>query len=209
MARIPMFPIGSVLFPRGILPLQVFEPRYKALVADIAETDNRFGVVLIERGSDVGGGDVRTSVGTVAEVAQKGELDDGRILLINVGQERVRVTRWLEDDPYPLAEVEPYPDETINGGLGPAVAATFVTRRRLMALAVEMGADAGGLEVELPADPLEASWELCAVSPLGAFDQQRLLEMTNATARTKLLEQMLAEQLADLERAVRGGTEAT
>lgn len=200
-----MFPIGAVLFPRGILPLQVFEPRYKALVADIIETNHRFGVVLIERGSDVGGNDIRTSVGTVAEVVQMGELEDGRILLINVGRERIRVTEWLEDDPYPVAEVEPYPDESINGELGPAVASTFATRRRLMALAVEMGADAGSLEVDLPDDPIEAAWELCAVSPLGPFDQQQLLEMTDATARTKALEQMLAEQLMDLERAIRKG----
>ena len=199
-----MFPVGSVLFPRGVLPLQVFEPRDKELVADIAAADNRFGVVLIERGSDVGGGDIRSDIGTIAEVVQQGELDDGRILLINVGRERIRVTRWLEDDPYPMAEVEPFPDKPINGGLGPAVAATFVVRRRLMALAIEMGADASSLEIELPEDPLEASWELCALSPLGPFDQQRLLEMGDATARTKTLEQMLAEQLADLERAIRG-----
>ena len=167
--------------------MQVFEPRYKALVADIVESDRHFGVVLIERGSDVGGDDVRTGIGTVAEVVQMGELEEGRILLINVGRERIRVTRWLEDDPYPVAEVEPYPDESMNGGLGPAVAATLATRRRLMALAVEMGADAGSLEVDLPDDPIDAAWELCAVSPLGPFDQQQLLEMTDATARTKAL----------------------
>ncbi len=202
-----MFPIGSVLFPRGVLPLQVFEPRYKALVADIVETDRRFGVVLIERGSDVGGDDVRTSIGTVAEAVQMGELEDGRILLINVGRERIRVTRWLEDDPYPLAEVEPFQDESTNGGLGPAVASALAARRRLMALAVEMGADPASLEVDLPEDPIVAAWELCAVSPLGPFDQQQLLEMTDATARTKTLEKLLAEQLVDLERAIReGGT---
>lgn len=199
-----MFPVGAVLFPRGLLPLQVFEPRYKALVADIIQADHRFGVVLIERGSDVGGDDIRTSIGTVAEVLEMGELEDGRILLINVGRERIRVTRWLEDDPYPLAEVEHYPDESVNGGLGQAVESTFATRRRLMALAVEMGADASSLEVDMPEDPIEAAWELCAVSPLGPFDQQRLLEITDATARTKALEEMLADQLADLERAMRG-----
>jgi hypothetical protein len=204
-----MFPIGAVLFPRGVVPLQVFEPRYKALVADIAETDNRFGVVLIERGSDVGGGDVRTSVGTIAEVVQRADLDDGRILLINVGLERIRVTRWLEDDPYPVADVEPYLDESISDGLGPAIDAAFATRRRLMALAVEMGADASGLRVDMPEDPIAAAWELCAVSPLGPLDQQRLLEMTDPIVRTKTLEFLLTEQLADLERAMRGGTEST
>ena len=199
-----MFPIGSVLFPRGVVPLQVFEPRYKALVADVLDTDKRFGIVLIERGSDVGGGDVRVNVGTIAEIAQMGETDDGRVILVNVGRERIRVTEWLEDDPYPVAEVEPFPDSEINGGLGPAVAKTFVARRRLMALAVEMGMSADALDVELPEDPLQASWELCATAPLGPFDQQKLLEMDEATPRMEELERMLSEQLADLQRAMGG-----
>jgi hypothetical protein len=142
-------------------------------------------------------------------VVERADLDDGRILLINVGLERIRVTRWLEDDPYPVADVEPYLDESISDGLGPAIDAAFATRRRLMALAVEMGADASGLGVDMPEDPIAAAWELCAVSPLGPLDQQRLLEMTDPIVRTKTLEFLLTEQLADLERAMRGGTEST
>ncbi|WP_415830929.1 LON peptidase substrate-binding domain-containing protein [Janibacter anophelis] len=59
MDVLPMFPLGTVLLPGNPLPLQVFEPRYLAMLRDIAGGDGRFGVVLIERGFEVGGGDQR------------------------------------------------------------------------------------------------------------------------------------------------------
>ncbi len=202
-----MFPLGSVLFPRGVLPLQVFEPRYVQLVADVLEADRRFGVVLIERGSEVGGGDIRTNVGTIAQIVQKGELEDDRIMLICVGRERVRVSEWLEDDPYPLAELEILPAERGSRALGRAVDRAAAARRRLLALALEMGAGAEGIDIEidLPTDPAEAAWELCATSPLGSFDRQHLLEMDEATGRMEALARMLSDQIADLERVLRDG----
>ena len=74
-----MFPLGTVLFPGAVLPLHVFEPRYRALVRDCLAGDREFGVVLIERGSEVGGGDVRVEVGTVARIVQVAEPPDGRV----------------------------------------------------------------------------------------------------------------------------------
>ena len=89
--RLPMFPLGSVLVPSAGLPLHVFEPRYRALVQDCLAGDREFGVVLIERGSEVGGDDVRTSVGTVARIVEATELPDGRWAVAAVGVRRVRV----------------------------------------------------------------------------------------------------------------------
>src|SRR5215207_8972442 len=106
-----MFPLGSVLLPSTLLSLHVFEDRYRALARHCMAGDRRLGVVLIERGSDVGGGDVRFDVGTRAVIADAVELDDGRWILILVGEERVRVVRWLPDDPYPQAEVVECGDE--------------------------------------------------------------------------------------------------
>ena len=106
MAVMPMFPLGSVLFPHMPLPLRVFEPRYLAMLRDIlGEDPAEFGVVLIERGSEVGGGDVRTEVGTVARVGQLDSAGEA-VLMIAQGDRRIRITRWLDDDPYPRAEVE-------------------------------------------------------------------------------------------------------
>jgi len=80
-----MFPLGMVLFPGQILPLHVFEPRYRAMVQDCLAGDQHFGVVLIERGSEVGGQDVRTDVGTRARILESEELPDGRWVLATVG----------------------------------------------------------------------------------------------------------------------------
>src|SRR5438445_9063509 len=102
---LPMFPLQTVLFPGVAMPLHVFEPRYRALTRHCLDGDGRFGVVLIERGSEVGGGDVRVSVGTRALIVESAELPDGRWVLMVVGVERVEVSRWLPDDPYPQAEV--------------------------------------------------------------------------------------------------------
>lgn len=202
-----MFPLSSVLFPGGVLPLHVFEPRYRRLVADVLAADDRFGVVLIERGSEVGGGDQRTQVGTVAEIVQIEETEDGRMLVVAVGRERIRVVHWLDDDPYPLAEVESLPDTDGNGQLAPILAKTLAARRRLLALAMEMGVDDQILELDLPEDPLQASWLLCAAAPIGAFDAQKVLEQESAVDRLTTLEQLLVDQFDDLNAALHEGGE--
>src|SRR5215204_4326060 len=100
MAVLPMFPLGSVLLPGAVLPLHVFEDRYRELVRDcLAAPEHEFGVTMIERGSEVGGGDQRSNVGTVARMAQVAELADGRYALVCIGTRRIRVVAWLPDDP--------------------------------------------------------------------------------------------------------------
>lgn len=110
MTTLAMFPLEHVLLPGEPLQLNVFEPRYRALVADILASERRFGVVLITRGSEVGGGDERSDVGTVAQVLAHRELPDGRFQLACNGTDRFRVIGWLPDDPYPRADVELWPD---------------------------------------------------------------------------------------------------
>ena len=105
-----MFPLGTVLFPGGVLRLHIFEDRYKAMLRDVMADDRQFGVVLIERGSEVGGGDVRVSVGTGARVENTYELGDDCWAVLASAVNRIRVDRWLPDDPYPRAEVREFPD---------------------------------------------------------------------------------------------------
>lgn len=106
-----MFPLQSVLLPGEPLPLRIFEPRYVALVRDVMAADHTFGVVLIARGREVGGGDVRHDVGTAARVMDCESLGADRFSLRCEGAHRIRITRWLDDDPYPRADTEPWPDE--------------------------------------------------------------------------------------------------
>ena len=107
---LPMFPLGRVLFPGGVLQLHIFEDRYRTMMGDVMASDRRFGVVLIERGSEVGGGDVRLKIGAIARVQEARRMADGRWLVRAVGIHRLRVRRWLPDGPYPMAEVEVFPD---------------------------------------------------------------------------------------------------
>ena len=203
--QLPMFPVGSVLFPGAVLPLQVFEPRYRALVADVARGDGRFGVALINRGSDVGGGDERTKVGTIADLVRNGEAEDGRILIVAVGRERIRVSGWLDDDPYPRAMVEPFPEGEIRAGIDDAIKKAAAARSKLLALAIEMGACGQNLDLDLPDDRAAAAWSLCEAAPVGSFDRQRLIEIDDAVERLHLLEQMMSDQTTDLVEVLRRG----
>jgi uncharacterized protein len=193
-----MFPLGSVLVPGMLLPLHVFEPRYRALVHDCVAGDGEFGVVLIERGSEVGGGDVRTGIGTVAHILRVEELQDGRFALAAVGTRRLRVTAWLEDDPYPRADVDDWPDdpddptaaEAAAEALGPGGEVT-VLLRRAAALAAELGEAAPPVDLELADDPGLASFQAVAVAPLGPADRQALLATPSVAARATLLRELL------------------
>ena len=147
-----MFPLGAVLFPSMVLPLHVFEPRYRALTRDCLAGDRRFGVVLIERGSEVGGGDVRFSVGTAAQIVEAAELPDGRFALGTVGVQRVRVVSWLDDDPYPRAEVEVWADPPPTDMLVATHEENVVLLRRVLAMKAELGELAAPATIELSTD---------------------------------------------------------
>lgn len=221
MAIMPMFPLGSVLLPGHVLPLHVFEPRYLHMVADcLHEHDREFGVVLIERGSEVGGGDRRSAHGTVARMVQIGELDEGRLLVVCVGTRRIRVNAWLPDDPYPLADVDDWPDSWSDDDRSPATLAELQSRidkvaarvRRAHALAVELGDRSAGATLELADDLLEASYQLAAMLPVGPVDQHRLLAATGPHDRITLIGDLLDDvealqrfRLVDADGSLGGG----
>jgi Lon protease-like protein len=193
---LPMFPLGTVLFPGGVLPLHVFEPRYRQLVVDCLADDERppeFGVTMIERGSEVGGGDERTMVGTVARMVDVRALPGERYALVTIGVRRIRVREWLADDPYPRAEVEEWPDETSGEeALGTRIAET---RRRLddvweLARRVTGTTDERS-EQPISGDPVLASYQLAGWAPIGPADRHRALCASGPGSRLALLDQSL------------------
>lgn len=194
-----MFPLGTVLFPHAVLPLHVFEPRYRELVERclIAADGPEFGVVLIERGSEVGGGDTRTDVGTVARIVEASRFPDGRYALATVGTTRLRVREWLADDPYPQAVVEVVAEPALAPGAArDGVATVGRLLRRVLGLASELGAPVAS-NVELDPDPVRAGFQACAAAPLGAFDAQQLLALDDPLERLTELGTRLTE-LAEL-----------
>jgi hypothetical protein len=181
-----MFPLGSVLAPGGVLPLHVFEPRYRALMADCLDGDGRFGVVLIERGSEVGGGDHRADVGTMATVEQYERFDDGRFAVVAVGRDRFRVAEWLDDAPYPRAVVDAWHDLPLDPG-----DEVLLTEA---AHAVERFRPAGDPLPERSPEPSLASHQLTALAPLGPYDHYRLLCEPGPAARLRELMNLLDDR---------------
>ena len=180
MAVMPMFPLGSVLLPAMPLSLRIFEERYLKLLGDLlGEQTPEFGVVLIERGQEVGGGDKRMTVGTIASVSEIGTTDEFYGLQ-SVGSKRFRVNSWLPDDPYPIADIDFLPDLIWDDNLMPARVHLETKVRRLLAFASEFGDLQYGADVQFSDDPMEACWQLAGVLPIGTLDQLDLLQSQSA-----------------------------
>ncbi len=201
--RLPMFPLGSVLFPTMVLPLHIFEPRYRALVADCLAGEREFGVCLIERGFEVGGDDERTAVGTVAQIVDAQEYPDGRWALAAVGTRRIRVVSWLPDDPYPIAEVEDWIDEPPAESLAGERNALVEDLRRLLLKQAELGEPAPAVDTEIDADPTLTSYQVATLSPLGPFDRQQVLSVASTAERIALLRSLLGDAGEVLEARLR------
>ena len=175
MRPIAMFPLGSVLFPHMPLPLRVFEPRYLALLADILKDEpSEFGVVLIERGQEVGGGDVRVATGTLARVSDLDTADEA-VLMIAQGGARFEVREWLDDDPYPKALVQELPEPEWDPALQPVLADAEVLVRRVLKRLADEELSPWPSDVGLDEDPSAAAWQLAAIAPLNPLDQVDLL----------------------------------
>jgi Lon protease-like protein len=203
MGVMPMFPLGSALLPGAVLPLHIFEPRYRQLVKDILADDvnpPEFGVALIERGFEVGGGDQRSEVGTIARILDVQVTDDGRYAVAAVGTERIQINCWLPDDPYPLADVDVWPDE----GIEPIGAADTVQLLRarveeLNALVRELGEPSPPADVEISDEPRLALYHLGALAPLGPADRHRMLMAPGIPERIAVLTSALDDAAAVLE----------
>jgi Lon protease-like protein len=171
----PMFPLSSVLFPYMPLRLRVFEERYLMMLAELLKNeDAQFGVVLIERGWEVGGGEQRFDLGTIAEITQLGA-QEGFVGLVAQGGRRFDVTQWLKDAPHPRAEISEIADLEWDIGLWQLREETEQLVRRTLAVASEFAGNVWPADIELSPDPAAAAWQLAAIAPLNALDQVRLL----------------------------------
>ncbi len=204
MESMRMFPLGSPLIPFAMLSLRIFEPRYLQMIGECVDQKAPFGVVLIERGFEVGGGDVRSTIGTVAQIVDVSDLPNNEIAMVAVGVERVEVVDWLPDDPYPIALVERLGEDASPAAAG-RVNEIDQKLRSVLALVSEAGIDTGPLDYELSGQPEVACHQLCALAPVGPFDGQRLLASPSVDERLDLLSTLLDDQ-RDFLLAQLGGT---
>lgn len=108
-SNLPLFPLNTVLFPGMVLPLHIFEERYKLMINRCLEEEQPFGVVLIREGQEVGGHAVPYEVGTTSVIAGVTRYDDGRMNIVSLGNERFRLRKLHYDQPYLVADAEPWP----------------------------------------------------------------------------------------------------
>jgi Lon protease-like protein len=196
-STLAMFPLGTVLFPGGVLPLHVFEPRYRMLIRTALEGDSELGIVLIERGHEVGGGDTRFSVACLARIVQSEELPDGRFAVAVVGLEPLDVLEWLPDDPYPMALVAGR--ATTASDPEERAAARTALEGKLDELVRVLGSPRQPGDraptATLPNDDDVAAWMLGEALGLGPLDRQGLLAAPDASARLALLAELVDDRI--------------
>jgi uncharacterized protein len=188
--ELPLFPLHLVLFPGRPLPLHLFEPRYRRMLADCLSGDHRFGVVAIRSGAGVGGGADVFSVGTVAHIESVKELPDGRYDIVTRGVQRFRVHRLLPEAPYLRAEVELL-NELPCGDGERAVARQL--RSLLLLYLAGLGAPEELLE-RVPVDPNELAWLAAAAIQVDVREQQRLLELDTTGSRLETAAALLRRE---------------
>jgi Lon protease-like protein len=194
--RLRLFPLNTVLFPGMRMPLHIFEDRYKEMVRECIEENAPFGVLLIKSGSEVGAGAIPYEVGTTARILQVEYLDDGRMNIFAIGEQRFRVVSFTSSHPYLEGDVEIVEQEPADGvsDLIPKARELFGEYlKTYMALGNQWIRD-----VDLPEDAGEAGDYIAARTDVPPHLKQELLEQLSPAARLKRELEIIAEELPDM-----------
>jgi Lon protease-like protein len=202
--ELPLFPLPLVLFPGVPLPLHVFEPRYRSLLADVRASNNLFGLSYF----DPGEGGERPEVGHVGcatEVVEVQPLPDGRSNIITLGVARYRAEEYVErGDPYLVARVEFFADEEGDAAVLEKRAAEVTGIFMRIARAMRTINDDRAALPELPdSDPERLSFLVAAVVEMDAPAKQELLEMRSTAERLRRLYTLLSEAVGSYEARAR------
>jgi hypothetical protein len=173
-----------VLFPGAVLSLHVFEERYRRMIAECLDAGEAFGVVLIREGREAGDPEVMPyDVGTTAEIDEVTPLPAGRYHVNTTGRRRFRITEIVSREPYLTAQVEFLPEDEEDGEAR-ASELTYRVKgefREYVRLLIAFSGGAGPIEV--PSDPIGASYVVGDALQVADALKQRLLELQTAEAR--------------------------
>ncbi len=193
---LPLFPLGTVLFPGLLLPLNIFEERYRQLVRDLqaGPQPRRFAVIAIRKGREAGADGVSAlySTGCTATVRRVTELPDGRYDLVAVGTDRFRLAALDRSRAYLQGQVELLPEET-----GDDAAAAAGAVRGAFATYLDALAQRGLAQVsrpDLPDEPIALSYAVAAAMVIGLPARQALLAEPDAAARLAAERALLARE---------------
>jgi Lon protease-like protein len=196
--ELPLFPLNTVLFPGALLPLHVFEDRYKVMVAQCLEERRPFGVLLIRKGFEVGETAEPFDVGTTAHIARVDELEEGKMNLVCLGGKRFRTVRLVSEDPYLTGEVEflssTSADDPKAKELSDDAGSLFAEYVRLYLAMSNQWARS----LEMPGEPDGLADFIGARLGVAPQVKQRLLEELSARTRLALEVQILGEAIREM-----------
>ncbi|TMG03201.1 MAG: peptidase S16 [Chloroflexi bacterium] len=196
--ELPLFPLNTVLFPGAMLPLHIFEERYKLMIASCIEERRPFGVLLIREGWEVGATAEPFEVGTTAHIARVDELEEGKMDLVCLGGKRFRTVRLVSEDPYLTGEVEflssTSTDDPKAKELSDDAGSLFAEYVRLY-LAIS---NQWARSVEMPGEPDGLADFIGARLGVAPQVKQRLLEELSARTRLAIEVQILGEAIREM-----------
>jgi uncharacterized protein len=199
---LPLFPLGAVLYPGMLLPLHIFEERYRQLVRDLLEQPEprRFGVIAIRKGRETGVEGVHSlyEVGCTAAVRRVDELEDGRFDLVTVGTQRFRLLALDQTLPYLQGEIEPLAEDPVDqAAAAPYVRAVQVAFRGYLDALTERGGATVRIE-ELPSEPVLLSFVVAATMVIDLPERQGLLDESGTVRRLGIERALLVRETAML-----------
>ncbi|MDH3730075.1 MAG: LON peptidase substrate-binding domain-containing protein [Acidimicrobiia bacterium] len=198
MLALPVFPLPRVLVPSELVLVHVFEKRYLQMLDELA--DDRFGIVLIREGSEIGSGATYHDVGTIARIAESRKTEDGRCVLAMVGEQRFEVIDRLAESPYPSALVEVL-DEGPSEDCSEILELVSRRLRRYLVVSAESG-HGGDVLFQLSSEPATASYQVASLLRLLSPERQDLLELPTARSRLEREERLLEREVDLLERVM-------
>jgi Lon protease-like protein len=203
MFELPLFPLNTVLFPGTPIHLHIFEERYKRMIGLCLQESRPFGVVLIRSGLEATGPLAETyPIGCTAQIAQVERLEGGRLNIVAIGQERVRIFSFdASTQPYLLGQAQVYPLENPDPA-GLELPASRLRRQfeRFVKLLLQSGSDQVDLS-QLPQDVTSLAYLAAAVLQLAPLQKQELLAMDRADRLIDSLQRIYQRELS-LMRAV-------
>ena len=202
--EIPLFPLPSVvLFPNVILPLHIFEDRYKQMINTCLDGRESFGLVLLREGAQEETERTIHRVGTLARVIEVERLEAGRMNILCQGETRFRVSRFIPDDaPYWKGDVQLFEDDAPErGDLDPVYDEVCQAYRKAFDLGVQLGAVRSS-ELQLPSSALELSFMVSYVLDITAEEKQKLLDMKSTETRLQTLLVHIDEVTRKLEQQI-------
>ena len=201
--EIPLFPLPTlVLFPNVLIPLHIFEERYKLMISQCIASKEAFGLLLLRDGADEESEQSIHRIGSTARIIQAETLPDGRMNILCRSEARFRILRFTQRAPYWKGSIDFFDDEEPQADLSELQARVTGLWLEGVRLGVELGAAEPQEETAFPDSPQAVSFALAYISELTPEQKQELLEMTSTRKRLSALAELFEAAILDLGKQI-------